>query len=114
MTIATTEPPATLAPKLLLVLKEGYGWRDLQADLSAGLTVAVVALPLSMALAIASGTTPDKGLVTAVVAGFTMGIAIIIGVSQLPDALGLHLPKSAAEVFPKLAAIAGQIGQPRR
>ena len=62
-------PPTTLAPKLWLVLRQGYGWRDLQTDALAGLTVAVVALPLSMALAIASGATPDKGLVTAVVAG---------------------------------------------
>ena len=173
-------PPTTLAPKLWLVLRQGYGWRDLQTDALAGLTVAVVALPLSMALAIASGATPDKGLVTAVVAGaiisllggsrvqiggptgafvvivsgviaqhgyagliaatlmagvilclaavlrlgrlvhrvpepviagFTTGIAIIIGVSQLPDALGLHLPKGAAEVLPKLAALSTRLSQ---
>lgn len=57
-------------PKLVTVLKEGYGFSDFRADFIAGLTVAIVALPLSMALAIASGTTPDKGLVTAVIAGF--------------------------------------------
>lgn len=57
-------------PKLYSVLKEGYRLGDLRADAVAGLTVAIVALPLAMALAIASGTTPDKGLVTAVVAGF--------------------------------------------
>lgn len=57
-------------PKLVTVLREGYGRRDLRADAIAGLTVAVVALPLAMALAIASGTTPDKGLYTAIVAGF--------------------------------------------
>ena len=57
-------------PKLLTVLHEGYGRRELRADAIAGLTVAVVALPLAMALAIASGTTPDKGLYTAIVAGF--------------------------------------------
>ncbi|GAB4240084.1 MAG: sulfate permease [Kiloniellaceae bacterium] len=57
-------------PKVITVLKEGYGWSHLRADAIAGLTVAVVALPLAMALAIASGTTPDKGLVTAVIAGF--------------------------------------------
>lgn len=57
-------------PKLVTVLREGYGFSDFRADFIAGLTVAIVALPLSMALAIASGTTPDKGLVTAVVAGF--------------------------------------------
>lgn len=59
-----------LLPKLVTCLREGYGLKDLRADAIAGLTVAIVALPLAMALAIASGTTPDKGLVTAVVAGF--------------------------------------------
>ncbi|MDF2096863.1 SulP family inorganic anion transporter [Aquibaculum arenosum] len=57
-------------PKLITTLRQGYGMGDLRHDLIAGLTVAIVALPLAMALAIASGTTPDKGLVTAVVAGF--------------------------------------------
>lgn len=57
-------------PKLITVLREGYSARHLGRDAIAGLTVAIVALPLAMALAIASGTTPDKGLVTAVVAGF--------------------------------------------
>lgn len=58
------------APKLWTVLKEGYGYAQLRADLIAGLTVAIVALPLSMAIAIASGTTPDKGLITAIIGGF--------------------------------------------
>lgn len=57
-------------PKLFTVLREGYGATMFRGDLIAGLTVAVVALPLSMALAIASGTTPDRGLITAVIAGF--------------------------------------------
>ncbi|MBL8643538.1 MAG: sulfate permease [Rhodospirillaceae bacterium] len=57
-------------PKLVTVLQEGYGWADLRRDAVSGLTVAIVALPLAMALGIASGTTPDKGLITAVVAGF--------------------------------------------
>ena len=57
-------------PKLLSVLREGYRASDLRADTVAGLTVAIVALPLAMALAIASGTTPEKGLHTAIVAGF--------------------------------------------
>ncbi|MDQ8729958.1 SulP family inorganic anion transporter [Bradyrhizobium sp. LHD-71] len=58
------------APKLLTVLKEGYARSDLRSDIVAGLTVAIVALPLSMAIAIASGTTPDRGLYTAIVGGF--------------------------------------------
>jgi SulP family sulfate permease len=61
-------------PKLLTVLREGYGLQALKADAVAGLTVAVVALPLAMALAIASGTTPDKGLHTAIIAGFLISL----------------------------------------
>jgi SulP family sulfate permease len=62
-------PPA-FTPKLLTALREGYGPARLRADLIAGLTVAIIALPLSMALAIASGASPDKGLVTAIIGGF--------------------------------------------
>ncbi len=57
-------------PKLLTVLKEGYGRLSLHRDLIAGLTVAIVALPLSMAIAVASGVSPDRGLYTAIVGGF--------------------------------------------
>ena len=57
-------------PKLVTVLREGYGLAALRADAMAGLTVAIVALPLSMAIAIASGTTPERGLFTAIVGGF--------------------------------------------
>ena len=57
-------------PKTLTVLRGGYRPADLRADAVAGLTVAIVALPLAMALAIASGTTPEKGLHTAIIAGF--------------------------------------------
>nr|WP_210203487.1 SulP family inorganic anion transporter [Breoghania corrubedonensis] len=57
-------------PKLITVLREGYSLGHLRADVIAGLTVAIVALPLAMALAIASGATPDKGLITSVIAGF--------------------------------------------
>lgn len=57
-------------PKLIICLREGYGLASLRKDAFSGLTVAIVALPLAMAIAIASGTTPDKGLFTAVIAGF--------------------------------------------
>ncbi|MEZ5669000.1 MAG: SulP family inorganic anion transporter [Alphaproteobacteria bacterium] len=57
-------------PKLVTVLREGYGLADLRADALSGLTVAIVALPLSMAIAIASGVTPDRGLYAAIVGGF--------------------------------------------
>jgi SulP family sulfate permease len=64
--------PEGFTPKLFTVLREGYGPADLRADAIAGLTVAIVALPLAMALGIASGASPDKGLITAVIAGFLM------------------------------------------
>ena len=57
-------------PKLITAFREGYGASDLRADLIAGLTVAIVALPLAMALGIASGASPREGLVTAIIAGF--------------------------------------------
>ena len=57
-------------PKLVTVLKEGYGLASLRADAVSGLTVAIVALPLSMAIAIASGVTPDRGLYTSIIGGF--------------------------------------------
>jgi sulfate permease, SulP family len=57
-------------PKLVTILREGYGPAQLRADAIAGLTVAIVALPLSMAIAIASGATPAQGLYTAIVGGF--------------------------------------------
>jgi len=62
------------APKLLTVLREGYGVADFRADVISGLTVAIVALPLSMAIAIASGVTPDRGLYTAVIGGFIVSL----------------------------------------
>lgn len=61
-------------PKLVTVWREGYGLSDFRADVFAGLTVAIVALPLSMAIAIASGVTPDRGLYTAVVGGFIVSL----------------------------------------
>jgi SulP family sulfate permease len=57
-------------PKLLTALREGYRATDFRADALAGLTVAIVALPLAMALGIASGASPREGLVTAIIAGF--------------------------------------------
>ncbi|TIW41706.1 MAG: sodium-independent anion transporter, partial [Mesorhizobium sp.] len=57
-------------PKLVTVLREGYTLAHFRADAVAGLTVAIVALPLSMAIAIASGVTPERGLYTSIVGGF--------------------------------------------
>jgi SulP family sulfate permease len=56
-------------PRLFDTLK-GYSARDLVPDLIAGLTVGIVALPLAMAFAIASGVKPEAGIFTAVIAGF--------------------------------------------
>lgn len=61
-------------PKLLTVLRHGYRLEDFRRDLVAGLTVAIVALPLAMALAIASGVAPEKGLHTAIVAGLLISL----------------------------------------
>jgi SulP family sulfate permease len=165
--------PAVFRPKLLTTLI-GYDRRTAVGDLLAGLTVAMVALPLSIAIAIASGARPEAGLVTAIVGGllisllggsrvqiggptgafivvvasvvssygfsglltatfmaggilvlaalarvgalikfipeavingFTMGIAVIIAVSQLPDALGRASGAHAAELIPALGSL---------
>lgn len=162
-----------MKPKLLSILPE-YTAAKFAADALAGLTVAMVALPLSIAIAIASGADPSKGLVTAIVGGFlisllggsrvqiggptgafivvvygviaehgfdglvlatlmagvillvaglfragnlialvpdavingfTIGIAIIIGTSQLKDFLGLGGAGMPAEFIPKLQAL---------
>ncbi|EEE48113.1 C4-dicarboxylic acid transporter DauA (plasmid) [Labrenzia sp. THAF191b] len=61
-------------PKLVTVLREGYALPQLRSDAIAGLTVAIVALPLSMAIAIASGATPAQGLYTAIVGGFLVSL----------------------------------------
>ena len=166
-------------PKLITALREGYNRTRLRADLFAGLTVAIVALPLAMALGIASGASPREGLITAVVAGFlisalggsrvqiggptgafvvivagvvaahgfdglllatfiaglilviagyagvgrlmrfvpmpvvtgfTAGIAVIIGASQVGDFLGLRMASVPAEFLAKLGAYGSALG----
>jgi SulP family sulfate permease len=57
-------------PKLLNLFAEGYSVDFFRRDALAGLTVAIVALPLSMAIAVASGVTPERGLYTALIGGF--------------------------------------------
>ena len=164
-----------LEPKLVTVLREGYHRHDLLRDALAGAVVGVVALPLAIAFAIASGVRPEQGLYTAIVAGlvisvlsgsrvqiggptgafvvlvfaivqehgydglvtatlmagallvcmglarlgavirfipypvtvgFTAGIALLIAVSQIPDALGLALAEQPSEFAPRLLAYA--------
>ena len=57
-------------PKLATVLAEGYDLGCFRKDMLAALTVAIVALPLSMAIAVASGVSPERGLYAAVIGGF--------------------------------------------
>ena len=61
----------SLIPKLFFTLK-GYSKEKLKNDVIAGIIVAIIALPLSIALALASGVDPEKGLYTAIVAGFVI------------------------------------------
>ncbi len=70
MPAKTTSYISEFRPKLLSQWREGYGLRDMRADALAGLTVAIVALPLSMAIAIASGVGPERGLFTTIIGGF--------------------------------------------
>lgn len=98
----TQHPLVEFLPKIVTVLREGYRWSDLRADALAGLSVAIVALPLSMAIAIASGVGPERGLVTAIVGGFLISLlggsrcqiggpagAFIVGVSACVAQIGL-------------------------
>lgn len=62
-------------PKLFSVLKNrGYSFSEFKNDLLAGVIVGIVALPLAIALAVASGVSPEKGLITAVIAGFIISL----------------------------------------
>jgi SulP family sulfate permease len=167
---------ATFRPRLLDALK-GYDLQRLVADIGAGLTVGVVALPLAMAFAIASGVKPEQGIFTAIIAGFlisalggsnvqiggpagafivivygiveryglanllistalagvllfamgllklgalvryvplpivigfTNGIAVLIGLSQVKDFMGLTTPKLPADFFSLIGVLADQ------
>lgn len=61
-------------PKLFFLLRQGYSRKQFVADLVAGITVGIVALPLSIAFAIASGVKPEQGLYTAIIAGFVIAV----------------------------------------
>ena len=61
-------------PKLFLCFKEGYSKKYFFNDLFAGISVGVIALPLALAFAIGSGVTPERGLFTAIVAGFLISL----------------------------------------
>src|SRR5690606_13798899 len=59
-------------PKLFSLLREGIGKKQLSKDVVSGIIVGIVALPLAIAFAIASGVSPEKGLITAIIAGFVI------------------------------------------
>jgi sulfate permease, SulP family len=63
-----------MLPELVTAVAGGYGFDRLRIDAIAGVTVAIVALPLSMAIAIASGLPPERGLYAAIVGGFLISL----------------------------------------
>ncbi len=67
-------PQSKLEPKLWTVLREGYTGETFVKDLTAGIIVGIVALPLAIAFGIASGVTPEQGLYTAIIAGFLISV----------------------------------------
>lgn len=67
-------PTGKLEPKLVTVFREGYSRRLFARDLTAGVVVGIVALPLAIAFAIASGVKPEQGLYTAIVAGYLISV----------------------------------------
>jgi sulfate permease, SulP family len=110
-------------PKLLVVWREGQLSKIWRREVLAGLTVAIVALPLAMALGIASGATPTQGLVTAVIAGFLISllggsrvqiggptgafVVIVAGVSAGHGYSGLLLATLMAGLMLVIAGYAG-------
>ena len=61
-------------PKLFTLLKAGIGKKQLSQDILSGVVVGIVALPLAIAFAVASGVSPEKGIITAIVAGFLISL----------------------------------------
>ncbi len=116
-------PATTFVPKIVTVFREGYGGAWFRADLVAGLTVAIVALPLAMALGIASGASPREGLVTAIIAGFLISalggsrvqiggptgafVVIVAGIIAVHGFSGLLLATLLAGIILIVAGYAG-------
>lgn len=61
-------------PAIITAFKKGYSLTQFYSDISAGIIVGIIAIPLSIALAIASGVSPDKGLLTAIIGGVFVGL----------------------------------------
>ena len=119
---ASAVPRTALRPKLLTTLR-GYDRESFFNDLMAGIIVGIVALPLAIAFAIASGVGPDRGLVTAVVAGFLISalsgsrvsiggptgafVVIVYGIVQKHGVDGLLLATLMAGVMLVVMGLAG-------
>lgn len=102
-------------PKLISVLKQGYSREQLSKDVFAGVIVGIVALPLAIAFAVASGVSPEKGLITAIVAGILISalggsrvqiggptgafIVIVLGIVQTYGLDGLMISTMLAGVI---------------
>ncbi len=115
--------PKDLQPKLLTVLRSGYSRDQLIADLTSGVIVGIVALPLAIAFAIASGVKPEQGLYTAVIAGFIVSafggsrvqiagptgafIVIVYGIVQVYGYEGLVVATLIAGVLLVIMGLSG-------
>ena len=111
-----------MKPKLLTTMRD-YSWRLLVSDGLAGITVALVALPLSVAIAIASGADPKAGLITAIIGGLLISllggsrvqiggptgafIVVVYGVIQSHGFDGLLLATLMAGVILVIGALLG-------
>ena len=61
-------------PKFYVVLKQGYTWKLFRKDLYAGILIGIISLPLAVAFAVASGVSPEKGLITAIIGGLIVSL----------------------------------------
>lgn len=102
-------------PKFFSLLKSGISKEQIMSDIFAGVVVGIVALPLAISFAVASGVSPEKGLITAIVAGFiiaTLGgsrvqiggptgafIVIVFGIVQQYGIDGLIISTIMSGVF---------------
>src|SRR5690606_6364724 len=66
--------PKEFTPKFFTLLKEGISKKQISKDILSGVIVGIVALPLAIAFAIASGVSPEKGLITAIIAGIVISV----------------------------------------